>query len=112
MRPKRGLVRTPCAIATAQGPGRPFRWLDWIDGGSGSEDQRGWLFRLGLGLGVAQRLHIPNISCHTSPMGNLTATFCMTVGALVGIVGLPFATSVANNAKFNGGEHFVRSKWI
>jgi len=23
---------------TAQGPGRPFRWLDSIDGGSGGED--------------------------------------------------------------------------
>jgi hypothetical protein len=46
---------------TAQGPGRPFRWLDWIDGGSGSEDQRAWFLRLALGLGFAQTIRSPNV---------------------------------------------------
>ena len=35
-------------------------------------------------------------------MRNLTVTFCMTLAALVGIVGLQFATSVANNGKASG----------
>ena len=49
---------------TAQGPRPPFRWPNWVDGVSGGAAQRTRFLRLGLGLGLAQRLHIPHIICH------------------------------------------------
>ena len=35
-------------------------------------------------------------------MGKLTTTLCLTLAVLVGIVGLPFATSVADNGEASG----------
>jgi hypothetical protein len=47
---------------TAQGPGRTFRWLGWVDGGSGGAVRRRRLLRLVLGLGLAHRLPLLDVS--------------------------------------------------
>ena len=79
--------RTYDALRTmAQGPGRPFRWRDWVDGESERCSSREWQLRLWLGLGLVRRPHIPHIPhilCQTSPMRKLTATPCMTLAVLL-----------------------------
>ena len=57
---------------------------------------------MGIGLGLAQRVPIPNVLCQTSPMRKLTATLCLTLAMLVESVSLPFAASVADNGKASG----------
>ncbi len=37
----------PGSRTTAQGLGSPFRWLGWVDGGSGGAARQGWSLRLG-----------------------------------------------------------------
>ena len=72
---KRTDLHCPCKTpprASRQGrghgwAGRPFRWLGWVDGRSGGEDQRGWFLRSELGLGFGTKTtHSPHLVSDSS----------------------------------------------